>query len=760
MATTGDLKIEKLNRDNYAVWKFNMKMHLIGKDLWDLVQGVELLAADATDNKREQFKRRTNLSMSMICLAVDADLQIYVRDCKSGKEAWDSLAAHFEEKTLSKKIMYRRRLYSIRLDSNTTMEAHVNKLKDIADHLQAVDDPVAEKDLVMILISSLSEDYNNLITALETLKEEQLTWTYVRDRVISEYLRRKSSTASTKPKTPQDAFIAGNQHGTGRNAGAGDNWKSNKKGGKTQENKKSKMKCHECKELGHLRRDCPKFLQKPEKANVAATDTDKFVPTPVLHPTFSPEFALKVDDADSTDDDWWIDSAASMHMTPDMEDFISFNEFEDPVKVNLADNSHLLATGCGQVGVRIFDINSPDKRTVDITLDDVLFVPDIQNKLFSIPSVTAKDGSVTLMKDSCVISKNGESLQIGSKCGKLYKLNSVPIEQSCYLSAVAKQPLSLWHLRFGHLNVNDVKLLHDQKMVTGMMLGSSDDVAGCHGCALGKSSRNPFPKKSTQKSTKPLQLVHSDVCGPLHIDSVGGSRYFVTFIDDFSRYVTVYAMKSKSEALDRFVDFALAAENKFGVKMKNFQFEGELGLKITKFRSDGGGEYVSKRFFEFCRSRGIENQMTTPYTPQQNGVAERMNRTLMEMARSMLYHANLPQELWAEAVSTAAYLRNRCPTSTFHGETPYERWFGEKPNVDHLRIFGCPVYVHTPDQKRRKLDAKASKGTFVGYPAGTKGYKIFDPDTRQMVCSRDCIVLYCIVWQLLPDHRKNKMMGW
>ena len=739
MATTGDVKIEKLNRDNYAVWKFNMKMHLMGKDLWDLVQGVEVLAADATDAKREHFKRRTNLSLSMICLGVEADLQIYVRDCNSGKEAWDSLAAHFEEKTLSKKIMYRRKLYSIRLDSNTTMEAHVNKLKDISDHLQAVDDAVAEKDLVMILISSLSDDYNNLITALETLKEEQLTWTYVRDRVISEYLRRKSTAPPAKGKTSQDAFLTGNQHGARSAGGSGDNWKqnnNNKKNFKSQENKKSKMKCHECKEMGHLRRDCPKYLQKTEKANVATAEESG--PTPVLQPTFSPEFALKVDEVDSADDDWWIDSAASMHMTSDIEDFLNFEQFDDPVKVNLADNSHLLATGSGQVGVRIFDINSSNKRTVDITLDDVLFVPEIQNKLFSIPSVTEKGGSVTLKKDSCVINKNGQSYQIGSKCGKLYKLNSVPIEQSCFVSSVAKQQsLSLWHLRFGHLNVNDVKLLHDQKLVNGMVLGSSDDIAGCHGCALGKSKRLPFPKKSIQKSSKPLELVHSDVCGPLHIESVGGSRYFVSFIDDYSRYVTVYAMKTKDEALDRFVDFALAAENKFGMRMKNFQFEGELGLKITKFRSDCGGEYVSKRFLEFCTSRGIENQLTTPYTPQQNGVSERMNRTLMEMARSMLYHADLPQELWAEAVSTAAYLRNRCPTSTFLGATPYERWFGSKPNVDHLRIFGCPVYVHTPDQKRRKLDPKAFKGLFVGYPAGTKGYKIFDPDTRKMVCSRD-----------------------
>ena len=261
MSSSGDVKITKLNRDNFHVWKFNMKMHLIGQDLWDLVQGLEVLPEDANEKQREHFRKRTNKSLSIICLSVEEDLQIYVRDCASGREAWENLEGHFEEKTLSKKILYRRKLYSLKLDRNSTMEAHVNNVKNVADHLMALNDPVAEKDLVMILISSLSDEYNNLITALETLQEEQLTWTYVRDRVISEFLRKKGD--STKPKQNQDALLAGNNRG-GRssNGGAGKPNQNKKGAGKSQqENKKLSMKCHECQEVGHLRRDCPKYLQ-------------------------------------------------------------------------------------------------------------------------------------------------------------------------------------------------------------------------------------------------------------------------------------------------------------------------------------------------------------------------------------------------------------------------------------------------------------------------------------------------------------------
>ena len=271
-----------------------------------------------------------------------------------------------------------------------------------------------------------------------------------------------------------------------------------------------------------------------------------------------------------------------------------------------------------------------------------------------------------------------------------------------------------------------MKSLNSQRLVNGMEMSSVDEAGDgvCHGCALGKSKRLPFPKKSFHKTTKPLQLIHSDVCGPVHVPSLGGSRYFVTFTDDYSRYVTIDILKTKDEVIEKFEDFLNLVEN-------------QHDLKVKKFRSDGGGEYISNEFKRVCKSRGIEIDGTIPYSPQQNGVAERMNRTLMEMARSMLYHANLPQKFWAEAISTAAYLRNRCPTSSFKGATPYERWFGVKPDVEHLRVFGCNVYVHIPDEKRRKLDAKAVKGVFVGYPAGRKGYKIFIPENKRFVSSRD-----------------------
>ena len=156
-------------------------------------------------------------------------------------------------------------------------------------------------------------------------------------------------------------------------------------------------------------------------------------------------------------------------------------------------------------------------------------------------------------------------------------------------------------------------------------------------------------------------------------------------------------------------------------------------------RTYNGGELCKKEFDDLCKKCGITWQNTTPYTPQKNGVAERMNRTLMEKARSMLSGTGLGQEFWAEAVETACYLVNRSPSSALEDKNPHEVWTGKKPSLSHLRVFGCDAYVHVPKEKRTKLDNKSERCIFIGYKDGLKGYKLWNPETRKVVYSRDVV---------------------
>lgn len=252
----------------------------------------------------------------------------------------------------------------------------------------------------------------------------------------------------------------------------------------------------------------------------------------------------------------------------------------------------------------------------------------------------------------------------------------------------------------------------------------------CDGCLRGKMTRANMPSEGTWSADGVLQLIHSDVCGPMSVPSLNHSYYFITFIDDYSRYCTIYYMRHKNEALQCFSHYRAWAENYHSTPTSTY--------KIKKLRSDGGGEYLSHEFSRYLAEHGIERQITPPRTPQHNGVAERMNRTLVEGARAMLYSSGLPRYLWAEAINTRCYVLNRSPTRALSSEsTPYERWTGAKPDLSHLRVFGCLSYVYVDDTMRTKLAETSHRYAFVGYPPGTKGWKFYSLQTRRFIISRN-----------------------
>ncbi|KAL0893973.1 hypothetical protein ABMA27_014049 [Loxostege sticticalis] len=214
----------------------------------------------------------------------------------------------------------------------------------------------------------------------------------------------------------------------------------------------------------------------------------------------------------------------------------------------------------------------------------------------------------------------------------------------------------------------------------------------------------------------------------IQVTSLGGARHFLTFIDDFSRKVCVFTLKSKSECLNKFKEYKCLVEN-------------QLNVKIKTLRTDNGTEYKNKEFADFLRSSGIKHQTSTPYSPQQNGLAERMNRTLVEKARCMLINANLQKYLWAEAVVTAAYIVNRSPTRALDWKTPEEKWSGKQPIVSHMRVFGCEAMMHIPKEKVKKWDSRSRKMIFLGYCDNSKGYRLLDIKSRTVMKSRDVIFL-------------------
>ena len=262
----------------------------------------------------------------------------------------------------------------------------------------------------------------------------------------------------------------------------------------------------------------------------------------------------------------------------------------------------------------------------------------------------------------------------------------------------------VWHQRYGHLSEQNLQLLARNELVEHFDYNVTNNIGFCEACIGWKHHRSCFEASKTHRR-EPLELIHTDVCGKMGAKSIGGTEYFVSSTDERTRYSWVYPLKTKDQAFNQFLQWKKLTEK----------------AKLKTLQSDNGGEYTSKKFEAYLKSEGIRHKCTIPKTPEQNGVAERLNRTLVESSFSMLLDAKLPQTFWAEAVTTATCPRNQCPTRAVDGKTPYEAWHGEKPRVKVLRVFGC-AYAHIPKDEHGKLNSKAKKGILVGHGQETKGY--------------------------------------
>uniref|UniRef100_H3H7U1 Integrase catalytic domain-containing protein n=1 Tax=Phytophthora ramorum TaxID=164328 RepID=H3H7U1_PHYRM len=315
---------------------------------------------------------------------------------------------------------------------------------------------------------------------------------------------------------------------------------------------------------------------------------------------------------------------------------------------------------------------------------------------------------------------------------KLFKLCMTPMMPDEANAASSKDRQGdttsyLWHLRLGHIGHGGLDAIVKKSYGVGIDMTSVKQWELCDGCALGKQTRVSYMKSSPNCAKQVLEVVHSDVCGPMQTPTFGGKRYFVTFIDDKSHFCVVYLLRNKSEVAAKFAEFVAFAET-------------QTGKRVQTLRSDNGGEYTSGAMAKFCADRGIVQKFTPPYTPQLNGVAERMNRTLVECARCMLEHAVLPKTYWGEAVMTATFLRNRCPTRAIsHDKSPHQVWTGKKPLLANLKVFGCHAYVHVPKAKRTKFDARSVRCRFLGYSEHEKAYRFEELESSRVL--REVVVI-------------------
>ena len=686
MAVSSEEKwsIEKLNSSNWLTWKFQMRHLLLAKGLWGFIEGTEVLNDDATNEQKKEFKQKSQKAFSTLVLAIDTSQLYLITSCDNGDEAWNILRNHFERDTLSNKLFLKKQYFRKEMNKGNTIESHLKEMKEISDRLASIGAPVSEEDQVVTLLGSLPPSYSTLVTALEA-RADDVSLNFVQQALINE--ERKQ--AALKPSSnDQDAALLGNQNGN--------------------KQIRKPIKCYNCGGIGHIQRNCQSRRnygqQHFNKVSLIQGNSDDF------------ESAFITPSAKTRK--WLIDSGASSHMTNQRELFSEYHPFSIPEKVCLGDGRLVEAFGSGNIPV-VMEIGNKTKKG---RFYDVLYVPKLSHNLFSVRAASKRGKVMSFNDKKCYIYDEYNNVcGTGTLDGKLYTLHCYPVE---YASVSVKGDIDLWHQRLGHINENYLQKLSQQHII-GKIDG--EKLGFCEDCVETKTARKPFKSVGEIKSTRKLQLIHSDVCGPMETQSIGGHRYFVTFIDDYSRCCAVYFIKHKSEVFEKFKEFEAVTSN-------------ESGESINTLRSDNGGEYLSTEFEIYLKSKGIRHEYTVPYSPQQNGVAERLNRTLLESAKAMMSKANLPKMYWAEAIASAAYIRNRVPTAAIEDDiTPFERWHGTQPDLSGMKVFGCTAYALLPNCKRQKLDKKTVKLRFVGYSLNRKGYRLYNEDSGKIIISRDVV---------------------
>lgn len=664
-------QIEKLEGImNYLNWKFSIRMLLTLDGVWGCVEGTD------TDAARDQR------ALARICLSLQPKLFQFVRAAKTSKEAWKSLSDTFEDKGLYRKVLLLRQLHRMEYVNYTSMSEYIEAVMSCVAQLADIGKTIEDGETAEILLSGLPEQYDVIVSGLETASlSNNLTTEIVRTRLLQEDHRRNGSCIKDS-----SAYVAKNNM---------------RKPGK-------KLTCTYCKKAGHTEGRC--FKKKREEKN-SKTEEHTLLAS-AFSACCSKEFVL--------------DSGATTHMCADSD--LVRDTTQNKCSIYMANGEQLSSERLGKVNL-----------TSCISLDKVLLVPSLSNNLMSVSQVTDKGYVVVFDKDLCKIYDQckviGNQVLTANRNNGLYKVKV----QCCHASYVGHSislssrkgtvsanaagcvPMSVWHKRLGHLNQKGMFVLGGGNQCVGVVFQNDNNVPGsCVACVTGKMHVSSFPSASGTRAAEPLNLIHSDVCGPMQVSSWGGARYLLTFTDDNTRKTFGYLMKNKSEVSTHFITF------------KNM-VEKQTGLHIKILRTDNGTEYCNSNLSNFLTKEGIIHQTTVRFCPEQNGVAERVNRTIFEKARAMLQESCLCDRFWGEAVITAIYLKNRSPTSALADRIPECEWTGSNIDLSHLRIFGCEAYSHIPDQRRRKLDAKARQFIFVGYGETCKGYRLADPNNPQKV---------------------------
>jgi transposase InsO family protein len=702
-------------------------------------------------DEQKDYETRYHSAAAMIYQSCSAAIQPIVRGMTDPRTMWQTLKEHLDRTAKEGGSLFiRQQLLKERYDGKSSITEFVSRLYEFRDQLANTTQPLADHELTAYILGGLPESWQTIKTVILNQDPATRTTESIVNTLSNHEAEQKRfqemnlAPNSDLPATeaPNALMAAANSNhtnsnyvprqGSGRGNGRGRRGyrgRGGNRGGSANRGKIEKPSfeatCWFCGKKNHKAQECRIKKSMEEKHGTTITinknrKTD--AEATYAEATYSDasyaecELNMATTRHNATAaSDWIIDSGATDHMCFQKAHFKTLRPLSTPITVRMGNGATSRATASGSV-----ELATGSQQKLQLT--NVLLVPDIRHNLIAIDRLAYK---VTFFHGECSIrDKLGRPVaRIRSHEG-LYRLRA-PMAFAAIATATPAS-IDLWHRRLGHLNVAAVRQL--SKLSEGMPIKDSYNTNAasiCRACIEGKQHRT-FNRTPSNRATERLELIHSDLSGPIPTLSLGRNRYFIVYIDDYSRMTWIRFLKTKEadEVSEVFLQYKAAVET-------------ASGCKIRRFRCDNGrGEYFNATFKSILIKSGISYEPSAPHTQNQNGVSERKIRTIVERFRSMLLDSRLPYRFWAEAADTATYLINRSPTKALQNRTPYETWYGYKPNNVHLRKFGCDAYLILP--KKAKLPAKSRCCTLIGYihnPAHstTKLWKLWDPVQKAAV---------------------------
>ena len=665
---------------DFHLWYTRIQAMLEDKDLYHIINDPNW------DQHAEDEKRK--VSSIIIQSLADKPLRTVLNHVKNPYVMMQKLRERYASSNMTSRMTLLFQLMNLKYKGGD-MGDYVDTYSAILDRLESMDGKLPDELAVVLFLFSMDGRFDNTIAAIRQ-KDTFITWDDVTTRLIEEYRRYKTSTR------PGGAFTANETYETSR------------------KDIKTYPPCETCKR-NHPggKKNCWWNPDNPNNRLKGASNTKHNQRSKsTMHKVHAKPASLCGFHTACKRDEFLVDSGASTHMFSRKE-FFSHLEPMDLQSISLGDNRIVTSIERGSVALEVADQN---QRRRILLLTDVLYVPDLGTSLISCSSLGKKGVNMTFTNNKCSLIdtiENNETITVAYCKDGLYWINAKVVASPrslCMAKATAHSDVEAWHRRLAHTNKQKIRYLIRSGRLDTV---NQDRTNVCTDCNEGKQTR-AVAKGHLESASTIGGVIHSDIVGPLP-PSHDGYIYFITFIDEMSRFAVAKPLQRKSEALERFKKFQL-------------QFERQNNVKIKTFHSDNGGEYTP--ISDYAKSIGMRHTTTSPYTPESNGIAERLNRTLIEAVRTTLAESGLPPKFWTEALQNALSIRNKIPNS--EGMSPIEKLCNQKPNFRGYRPFGCLGMVHMEKEARTKLDRKARKCILVGN-LSCGMYKLYDPESARFV---------------------------